>query len=234
MDPSNMSPIVRDVGQVLLDDDSTLHELWAGPRRQWRWHDEQATQLQRCPAMQTHGWVQCSRERFSRQVHTPMSRACSHWIVYPPINPSTSTFPMARRLHPGSAPALPAMLIDAQYRTSGNKGHGSRQQRQQSSLPTWFTPGKDLGYYPSRCTNISRAHRRSISTISARASLLPYWRPRHCTSSGSKAGCTDMFHLTDLTLGVRVGGLVIVEADRGKDLGTVVNGHDHTERGRVV
>lgn len=43
-----------------------------------------------------------------------------------------------------------------------------------------------------------------------------------------------MFHLTDLTLGVRVGGLVIVEADRGKDLGTVVNGHDHTERGRVV
>ena len=38
-----------------------------------------------------------------------------------------------------------------------------------------------------------------------------------------KAGCTDLFYLTDLTLDIRVGDLVIVEADRGKDLGTVVN-----------
>ncbi|KAL4069145.1 PSP1 C-terminal conserved region-domain-containing protein [Scleroderma yunnanense] len=38
-----------------------------------------------------------------------------------------------------------------------------------------------------------------------------------------KAGRTDLFYLTDLTLDIRVGDLVIVEADRGKDLGTVVN-----------
>ncbi|KAI6044352.1 PSP1 C-terminal conserved region-domain-containing protein [Pisolithus marmoratus] len=38
-----------------------------------------------------------------------------------------------------------------------------------------------------------------------------------------KAGCTDLFYLTDLSLDIRVGDLVIVEADRGKDLGTVVN-----------
>ena len=38
-----------------------------------------------------------------------------------------------------------------------------------------------------------------------------------------KAGCTDLFYLTDLTLDVRVGDLVIVEVDQGKDLGMVVN-----------
>ena len=38
-----------------------------------------------------------------------------------------------------------------------------------------------------------------------------------------KAGRTDLFYLTDLSLDIRVGDLVIVEADRGKDLGKVVN-----------
>ncbi|KAG5636928.1 hypothetical protein H0H81_006361 [Sphagnurus paluster] len=38
-----------------------------------------------------------------------------------------------------------------------------------------------------------------------------------------KAGRTDLFYLTDLSQGIRVGDLVIVEADRGKDLGKVVN-----------
>jgi cell fate regulator YaaT (PSP1 superfamily) len=38
-----------------------------------------------------------------------------------------------------------------------------------------------------------------------------------------KAGRTDLFYLTDLSQNIRTGDLVIVEADRGKDLGTVVN-----------
>src|SRR6267142_918105 len=38
-----------------------------------------------------------------------------------------------------------------------------------------------------------------------------------------KAGRTDLFYATDPTLDIRVGDLVIVEADRGKDLGKVVN-----------
>ncbi|KAF8139799.1 PSP1 C-terminal conserved region-domain-containing protein [Boletus edulis] len=38
-----------------------------------------------------------------------------------------------------------------------------------------------------------------------------------------KAGRTDLFYLMDLSLDIRVGDLVIVEADRGKDLGKVVN-----------
>ncbi|KAG9223365.1 hypothetical protein CCMSSC00406_0009256 [Pleurotus cornucopiae] len=38
-----------------------------------------------------------------------------------------------------------------------------------------------------------------------------------------KAGRTDLYYLTDLSLDVRVGDLVIVEADRGKDLGKVIN-----------
>lgn len=38
-----------------------------------------------------------------------------------------------------------------------------------------------------------------------------------------KAGRTDLFYLTDLSQNIRVGDLVMVEADRGKDLGKVVN-----------
>ncbi|PFH46890.1 hypothetical protein AMATHDRAFT_7296 [Amanita thiersii Skay4041] len=38
-----------------------------------------------------------------------------------------------------------------------------------------------------------------------------------------KAGRTDLFYLRDMNMDVRVGDLVIVEADRGKDLGKVVN-----------
>ncbi|KAJ8461915.1 hypothetical protein ONZ45_g18121 [Pleurotus djamor] len=38
-----------------------------------------------------------------------------------------------------------------------------------------------------------------------------------------KAGRTDLYYLTDLSLDVRTGDLVIVEADRGKDLGKVIN-----------
>ncbi|KDQ52970.1 hypothetical protein JAAARDRAFT_197763 [Jaapia argillacea MUCL 33604] len=38
-----------------------------------------------------------------------------------------------------------------------------------------------------------------------------------------KAGRTDLFYCTDLSMHIRAGDLVIVEADRGKDLGKVVN-----------
>lgn len=38
-----------------------------------------------------------------------------------------------------------------------------------------------------------------------------------------KAGRTDLFYLTDLSQDIREGDLVIVEADRGKDLGKVIN-----------
>jgi len=38
-----------------------------------------------------------------------------------------------------------------------------------------------------------------------------------------KAGRTDLFYAVDPALDIRVSDLVIVEADRGKDLGKVVN-----------
>ena len=38
-----------------------------------------------------------------------------------------------------------------------------------------------------------------------------------------KAGRTDLFYSTDVAPDIRVGDLVIVEADRGKDLGKVIN-----------
>ncbi|KAI6022480.1 PSP1 C-terminal conserved region-domain-containing protein [Pisolithus microcarpus] len=52
-------------------------------------------------------------------------------------------------------------------------------------------------------------------------SSVPAWWPLYIVEF--KAGRTDLFYLTDLSLDIRVGDLVIVEADRGKDLGTVVN-----------
>lgn len=38
-----------------------------------------------------------------------------------------------------------------------------------------------------------------------------------------KAGRTDLFYTTDSSQNIQIGDLVVVEADRGKDLGTVVN-----------
>ncbi|KAI0084247.1 hypothetical protein BDY19DRAFT_997858 [Irpex rosettiformis] len=38
-----------------------------------------------------------------------------------------------------------------------------------------------------------------------------------------KAGRTDLFYCMDLLLDIRIGDLVIVEADRGKDLKKVIN-----------
>ena len=52
-------------------------------------------------------------------------------------------------------------------------------------------------------------------------SSVPASWPLHIVES--EAGHTDLFYLMGLTLGIKVGDLVIVETDLGKDLGTAVN-----------
>jgi len=197
---------------------------------------------------------------------------------YQPINlniPSGTSFTSRQRfgssshsgLSVGASPPrsqLEQQLLDAQYRSGGNNGHGSQQQQQQSTLTARFIPGKGIQYKLLQ-GNDSPTYTRSTSQSSGLSSPLspttgrpiqpqqgPYYpqqMQRRTSDSPTpnlndlgkgvplssvaaswplyivefKAGRTDLFYLTDLTLDIRVGDLVIVEADRGKDLGTVVN-----------
>ncbi|KAI5986401.1 hypothetical protein EDD15DRAFT_2389916 [Pisolithus albus] len=134
----------------------------------------------------------------------------------------------------------------AQYLAGGNNGHGSQQQQQQqqqqSSLTARFISGKGIQYLPQG-KNDRPPYNRSTSQGSIPSPLSPttghliqpqqgpfYPQQMQRRSSDAPvpnvndlAGRTDPFYLTDLSLDIRVGDLVIVEADRGKDLGTVVN-----------
>ncbi|KIK14963.1 hypothetical protein PISMIDRAFT_16884 [Pisolithus microcarpus 441] len=106
------------------------------------------------------------------------------------------------------------------------------------SLTVRFIPGKGIQYLP-RGNNDPPPYNRSTSQGSVPSSLLPTTgrpiQPQQGVLLSSvpaswplyivefKAGRTDLFYLTDLSLDIRVGDLVIVQADGGKDLGTVVN-----------
>ena len=216
----------------------------------------------------------------SLPIYAPMSRSPlspDHMSPYQPINlniPSGTSYTSRQRfgspsdsgLSAGASPPcrqLEQQLIDAQYRTGGNNGHGSHQQQQQS-LTAWFIPSKGI-FIPSLGNDSSMYTRSTLQSGSGLSSPLspmtgqpiqpqqgPYYpqqMQRHTSDAPTpnlnelgkgvplssmpaswplyiiefKAGRTDLFYLTDLTLDIRVGDLVIVEADRGKDLGTVVN-----------
>ncbi|KAI6137155.1 PSP1 C-terminal conserved region-domain-containing protein [Pisolithus sp. B1] len=147
----------------------------------------------------------------------------------------------------GSPPRsqLEQQLIDAQYRSSGNNGHGSQQQ-QQSSFTARFIPGKGIQYLPQG-NHDSPPYNRSTSQGSVPSPLSPTtglpiqpqqgpFYPQQIQRRSSDAPVPNLndlgkgpvvpiffLYLTDLNLDIRVGDLVIVEADRGKDLATVVN-----------
>ncbi|KIK14880.1 hypothetical protein PISMIDRAFT_16960 [Pisolithus microcarpus 441] len=144
---------------------------------------------------------------------------------------------------------LEQQLIDAQYLTGGNNNHGSQQQQQQqqqqSSLTARFIPRKGIQYLPQgnndpppyRSTSShhhchpprQKQHHSSdapvpnLNDLSKGMPLLsvPASWPLYIVKF--KAGRTDLFYLTNLSLNIRVGDLVIMEADRGKDLGTIIN-----------
>ncbi|KAI6020923.1 PSP1 C-terminal conserved region-domain-containing protein [Pisolithus microcarpus] len=147
----------------------------------------------------------------------------------------------------GSPPhsQLEQQLIDAQYLAGGNNGHGSQQQQQQQqqqssltarspgrgSIPSPLSPttGRPIQpqqgpFYPQQMQRRSSdAPVPNINDLGKGVPLssVPASWPLYIVEF--KAGRTDLFYLTDLSLDIRVGDLVIVEADRGKDLGTVVN-----------
>ena len=115
-----------------------------------------------------------------------------------PISPTTG-----RVINPQQPPYYPQTtttqrrLSDAQYHPplSSSSSSSSQQQQQQQSLSE-LGKGVPLHSVPSS------------------------W-PLFIVEF--KAGRTDLFYLTDLSQDIRNGDLVMVEADRGKDLGKVVN-----------
>ncbi|KAI0367490.1 PSP1-domain-containing protein [Pilatotrama ljubarskyi] len=105
-------------------------------------------------------------------------------------------------------------------------GHGIQQIPEQGVMPSPISPaalrgagqygGPQLQRRPSDAT-------RPLTELGKGVPLhaVPTSWPLYIVEF--KAGRTDLFYCTDLTQDIRVGDLVIVEADRGKDLGKVVN-----------
>ena len=235
-----MSPFVRDVSQIPLDDGSALRKLWAGmnppkaenggggsgttsrrhsvsivqPRRpvvgfNAPGHDAQdesarpsvfhtssyggggGLRLSDDDLADDFGAMSLSKDGpgpssssahppsqpSSLPIYAPMSRSPlspDRVSPYQPINlniPSGTSFTSRQRfgspsdsgLSAGASPPrtqLEQQLIDAQYRTGSNNGHGSHQQQQQS-LTARFIPGKGI-FIPS-LGNDSSTYTRSTS-----------------------------------------------------------------------
>jgi len=111
-----------------------------------------------------------------------------------PISPGT------RPINPQQPPYYP----QTQRRLSDAQQHGYHQQYQ--------PPTPSSSHHPANLADLGKGVPLH--------SVPPSW-PLFIVEF--KAGRTDLFYLTDMSQDIRIGDLVIVEADRGKDLGKVVN-----------
>ncbi|KAG6836320.1 hypothetical protein H0H93_009160 [Arthromyces matolae] len=265
IDVSNMSPFVRDVGQILLDDGSAFRELWAGmhvPR------DENGG-----------GGSGTTSRRHSVSVVQPRRGNIVGFNV-PGIEdePSRPTFSGSYGGRGGLllsdddlASDLGALNLSSNEPPPSSSSQHPPQQ-QQSELTARFIPGQGIQYVSAQALQAKESQAQyprarapsysggtvpsPISPTSARLinpQQQPFYpqqlqrRPSDATPQPSladlgkgvplhsvpsswplfivefKAGRTDLFYLTDMSLDIHVGDLVIVEADRGKDLGKVVN-----------
>ena len=105
-------------------------------------------------------------------------------------------------------------------------GQGIQQIPESAVLPTPITPGgvrSGPHYAAQGMGRRSSDASKSIADLGKGVPLhsVPMSWPLFIVEF--KAGRTDLFYCTDLSSDIRVGDLVIVEADRGKDLGKVVN-----------
>lgn len=127
--------------------------------------------------------------------------------------------PLARKSDAG----LPQALARAQL-----------NQQSVISTPSPISPTNNRNFPPSSTTPVQQrpgtAELNSGPNVNIAFTDLGKGVPLHAVPSHwhlyiveFKAGRTDLFYSTGLTNEVRVGDLVIVEADRGKDLGKVVN-----------
>lgn len=114
---------------------------------------------------------------------------------------------------------------------SNNNNNGFTRTASQGQGPLSPTTGRPIQpqqgpYYSQQAQNQRRPSDASAPSFSELGkgvplSSVPASWPLFIVEF--KARRTDLFYLTDLSLDIRVGDMVIVEADRGKDLGTVVN-----------
>ncbi|RDX43956.1 PSP1-domain-containing protein [Lentinus brumalis] len=310
-DPSNMSPFVRDVGQILLDDGSAFRELWSGmnpPRDEngaggsgttSRRHSVSVVQPRRpivgfnAPHADVAdesnstgsfasasyggggllltddelasdlGLMSINDHRAVTSVQPPSQP--SSLPIYAPLSrspPSSDRVSPYQALHlnipggPGSPYSRQSIVgspsdsglsggspsrghID-QYVQEGNlgreaprplmaryvPGYGIQQIPEGGIMPSPLSPAtlRSPGHYGQQ------QMQRRPSDASKPLSELGKGVPLHAVPTSwplyiveFKAGRTDLFYCTDLTQDIRVGDLVIVEADRGKDLGKVVN-----------
>ncbi|KIK23212.1 hypothetical protein PISMIDRAFT_10999 [Pisolithus microcarpus 441] len=118
-----------------------------------------------------------------------------------------------------------------QYLPQGNDSPPYNRSTLQGSVPSPLSPttGRPIQpqqgpFYPQqmqrRSSDAPVPNLNDLGKGIPLSSVLASW-PLYIVEF--KASRTDLFYLTDLSLDIRVGDLVIVEADRGKDLGTVVN-----------
>ncbi|KAI0294821.1 PSP1 C-terminal conserved region-domain-containing protein [Russula brevipes] len=169
----------------------------------------------------------------SLPIYAPLSRSPERFSPYQNLN---LTIPGGRQslgepndsgLSSGGSPSL------------GHPDFQDQTPQNQHTLTARFIPGHGIQQQPHHETHgllstpvqrrASDAHsqlpqpRQSINDLGKGVPLhaVPSACPLYIVEF--KAGRTDLFYTTDLALDIRVGDLVIVEADRGKDLGKVVN-----------
>ena len=111
-------------------------------------------------------------------------------------------------------------------------GQGIQHIPEQGILPTPISPigVRNPHYNPQQPQPHSPQLQRRPSDANKPLSELGKGVPLHSVPNSwplyiveFKAGRTDLFYCTDLSQDIRAGDLVIVEADRGKDLGKVIN-----------
>ena len=132
--------------------------------------------------------------------------------------------PLTARFIPGKGIYIPSLGNDSLMYARSTSQSGS-----ELSSPLSPTTGRPIQpqqgpYYPQQMQrHTSDAPTPNLNKLGKGVPLssVPASWPLYIVEF--KAGRTDLFYLTDLMLDIRVGDLVIVEADRGKDLGTVVN-----------
>ena len=124
--------------------------------------------------------------------------------------------PHARKSDAG----LPRTLVRAQL----------NQQTAAMPTPAPISPTSTRGFPPSSTTPVQQRPPTSELSNGPGANDLERGIPLHAVPSHwhlyiveFKAGRTDLFYSAELANEIRVGDLVIVEADRGKDLGKVFN-----------
>ncbi|TRM62812.1 PSP1 C-terminal conserved region-domain-containing protein [Schizophyllum amplum] len=183
----------------------------------------------------------------SLPVYTPMSRSPPSQDQYQPMNigslsshngdlhrdpspPQTQDSP--HDLHPRFIPGQGIQYLSSQAIQQGANGHYARTRR-----PSYTGGGGPMSptrvvqnpqqppYYPTRRPSDAQAPAppQQLNELGKGVPLHavpPSW-PLFIVEF--KAGRTDLFYLTDVSQDIRIGDLVVVEADRGKDLGKVVN-----------